>query len=222
VRDYWEFDWEAQLLASRGYAVLQLNFRGSGGFGMDFEAVGYRQWGVSMQDDVTDATKWAIEQKIAQPDRICIFGGSYGGYAALMGAAREPDLYRCVVGYAGVYDLELMLTSADIPDSRIGQAYLVKALGTDVADLRARSPVHQAQHIKAPVLLIHGAKDWRADYEQATRMKEALQKHSKSLEWLALSREGHGVYDEATRKEVYERIIAFLDKHLKSENVAAR
>jgi dipeptidyl aminopeptidase/acylaminoacyl peptidase len=222
IRDYWEFDWEAQLLASRGYAVLQLNFRGSGGFGMDFQAVGYRQWGVSMQDDVTDATKWAIEQKIAQPDRICIFGGSYGGYAALMGAAREPDLYRCAVGYAGVYDLELMLTSADIPDSRSGQAYLVKALGTDVADLRARSPVHHAQHIKAPVLLIHGAKDWRADYEQATRMKEALQQHSKSLEWLALSREGHGVYDEATRKEVYERILAFLDKHLKSENVAAR
>jgi dipeptidyl aminopeptidase/acylaminoacyl peptidase len=222
LRDYWEFDWEAQLLASRGYAVLQLNFRGSGGYGMDFETAGYRQWGLSMQDDLTDATKWAIEQKIAIPDRICIFGGSYGGYAALMGVAREPDLYRCAIGYAGVYDLELMLSSADIPSSRSGQAYLARTVGDDITDLRARSPVHQAARIKAPVLLIHGAKDWRADYEQATRMKEALQKHNKPLEWVAVSREGHGVHDEATRKEVYERILAFLGKHLKGENVAAR
>ena len=217
IRDYWEFDWEAQLLASRGYAVLQLNFRGSGGYGMEFQSAGYRQWGASMQDDLTDATRWAIDQKITEPNRICIFGGSYGGYAALMGAAREPDLYRCVVGYAGVYDLELMLSSADVPDSRSGRAYLSKALGDDLADLRARSPVNHAQHIKAPVLLVHGAKDWRADYEQATRMKDALEKHKKSFEWIPLSREGHGVYDEETRREVYERILAFLDKHLGKE-----
>ena len=118
IRDTWEFDWEAQLLASRGYAVLQINFRGSAGYGMDFETAGYRQWGAGMQDDVTDATRWAIEQKVTEPNRICIFGGSYGAFAALMGAAREPDLYRCAVGYAGIYDLELMLSSADIPESR--------------------------------------------------------------------------------------------------------
>lgn len=217
VRDYWEFDWESQLLVSRGYAVLQLNYRGSGGYGMDFEAAGYREWGAKMQDDLTDATRWAIAQGHTTADRICIFGASYGGYAALMGAARETDLYRCAIGYAGVYDLELMLSSADIPDSRSGRAYLAKALGNDVSDLRARSPVHQAQSITAPVLLIHGAKDGRVDYEQATRMKEALQKNGKQVEWLALSREGHGVYDEDSRREVYERILAFLDRHLKSE-----
>jgi dipeptidyl aminopeptidase/acylaminoacyl peptidase len=222
LRDYWEFDWESQLLASRGYAVLQLNYRGSGGYGMDFQTAGYRQWGASMQDDLTDATRWAIEQKITEADRICIFGGSYGGYAALMGAAREPDLYQCAIGYAGVYDLELMLSAGDIPDSRSGQAYIAKALGDDVTDLRSRSPVYQAQNIKAPVLLIHGEQDGRADYEHAMRMKEALEKHKKSLEWLVLSREGHGVYDEETRREVYERILAFLDKHLMKTNVAAR
>jgi dipeptidyl aminopeptidase/acylaminoacyl peptidase len=214
IRDTWDFDWEAQLLASRGYAVLQLNYRGSGGYGMDFESAGYRQWGASMQDDVTDATRWAIEEGIAEANRICIFGGSYGGYAALMGAAREPDLYRCAIGYAGVYDLELMLSSADIPNSRSGQAYLTKALGDDLVDLRSRSPVSRAEAIKAPVLLIHGTKDWRVDYEQAIRMRNALQEHGKPLEWLTLSREGHGAYDEDTRREVYEQIIAFLDKHL--------
>ncbi|MGH8187049.1 MAG: alpha/beta hydrolase family protein, partial [Steroidobacteraceae bacterium] len=214
VRDTWGFDSEVQLLANRGYAVLQINYRGSTGYGMDFEIAGYRQWGARMQDDLTDATRWAIEQKIAPADRICIYGVSYGAFAALMGAAREPQLYRCAIGYAGVYDLELMFASADVPDSRSGLSYLQKVLGTDPADLRARSPVHNAQRIQAPVMLIHGKADWRADFEQAERMKAALEKHNKPLEWVEIKREGHGVYDEQTRREVYERILAFLDKHL--------
>jgi dipeptidyl aminopeptidase/acylaminoacyl peptidase len=214
IRDSWGFDPEVQLLANRGYAVLQVNFRGSGGYGMDFETAGYRQWGAKMQDDLTDATHWAIEQKIATADRICIYGSSYGGFAALMGAAREPDLYRCAIGYAGVYDLELMFKSADVPDSRSGLAYLRKVLGDDPADLRARSPTHNAERIKSPVMLIHGKADWRADFEQAERMKAALEKHNKQLEWIEIKREGHGVYDEETRREVYERILGFLDKHL--------
>ena len=214
IRDVWEFDPEVQLLANRGYAVLQVNFRGSGGYGMDFENAGFGEWGAKMQDDVTDATRWAIEQKIASADRICIYGISYGGFAALMGAAREPDLYRCAIGYAGVYDLELMWESGDIPDSRGGRAYLQRVLGTDVAKLRAQSPVYNAQNIKAPVLLIHGKADWRADYEQAQRMKAALEKNRKKVEWLALGREGHGAYDENTRREVYERILQFLAANL--------
>jgi dipeptidyl aminopeptidase/acylaminoacyl peptidase len=121
IRDYWEFDWEVQLLASRGYTVLQVNYRGSGGYGMDFESAGYREWGAKMQDDVTDATRWAIDQKIASADRICIYGASYGGFAALMGAAREPDLYRCAIGYAGVYDLQLIWESDSSADSKSGR-----------------------------------------------------------------------------------------------------
>jgi dipeptidyl aminopeptidase/acylaminoacyl peptidase len=215
VRDWWEFDPEVQLLASRGYAVLQINYRGSGYYSMDFLRAGYREWGGKMQDDLTDATRWAIEQKIAPADRICIYGASYGGYAALMGVIREPDLYRCAIGSAGVYDLGLMLESGDIPDSDWGRAYLERTLGKDVAALPARSPVHNAQNIKVPVLLIHGKVDGRADYEHAERMKAALQKNRKQFEFVALGREGHGIYDEETRHEIYERILQFLDKNLK-------
>ncbi|HET9446873.1 MAG TPA: S9 family peptidase, partial [Steroidobacteraceae bacterium] len=221
VRDVWDFDWEAQLLANRGYAVLQVNFRGSGGYGSAFESAGYQQWGAKMQDDLTDATRWAIEQKIAPADRICIYGVSYGGFAALMGVAREPELYRCAVGYAGVYDLELMWTSGDVPDSRMGRSYLERTLGTNVEKLRAQSPVNHAQHIKVPVMLIHGKSDWRADYEHAERMKAALDKHQKKVEYVALGREGHGVYDENTRREVYEKILQFLDANLKAPQSAA-
>lgn len=221
IRDWWEFDPEVQLLANRGYAVLQLNFRGSGGYGIDFESAGYGEWGAKMQDDLTDATRWAIEQKIAPADRICIYGASYGGFAALMGAAREPDLYRCAIGYAGVYDLELMRESGDIPDSRGGRAYLDRVLGTDVARLRAQSPVYNAQNIKAPVLLIHGKVDGRADYEHAKRMRAALEKNQKKVEWLALEGEGHGAYDENTRREVYERILQFLDANLRTPQPVA-
>jgi dipeptidyl aminopeptidase/acylaminoacyl peptidase len=220
VRDSWNYDWEVQLLANRGYAVLQLNFRGSGGFGRDFESSGYHEWGARMQDDLTDATHWAIDNKLAAPDRICIFGASYGGYAALMGAVREPKLYRCAVGYAGVYDLELMLSSGDVPRSRIGRAYLDMALGNDVAQLRSRSPAFNAAQIQIPVLLIHGKEDWRADFKQAKKMKAALEDNHKEFEWMALSHEGHGVYDEETRREVYERILKFLDSHLQAGGAA--
>jgi dipeptidyl aminopeptidase/acylaminoacyl peptidase len=221
-RDYWEFDWEAQLLASRGYAVLQVNFRGSGGYGMDFQNAGYREWGAKMQDDVTDATHWAIEQKIAPADRICIYGASYGGFAALMGAAREPDLYRCAIGYAGVYDLQLIRESGDASDSSFDRSYWDRVLGSDVAKLRAQSPVYNAQSIKAPVLLIHGKADETADYEHAKRMRAALEQNQKKFEWLALGAEGHGIYDEESRREVYERILQFLDANLMKAATAAQ
>jgi len=214
VRDDLSFDSEVQLLANRGYTVLQVNYRGSAGYGKQFEEAGYREWGGRMQDDLTDATRWAIEQNIVAADRICIFGASYGGYAALMGAVREPKLYHCAIGMAGIYDLELMLSSGDIPDSISGRAYLDKALGSDSAQLRARSPVYSAERIEIPVLLIHGKSDWRADFEQATRMKDALEKNHKSLEWIALGGEGHGIYDEDSRRQVFERVLAFLDRHL--------
>ena len=214
IRDQWNYDWEVQLLANRGFAVLQVNYRGSGGFGLDFESSGYQEWGAKMQDDLTDATRWAIDNKVARADRICIFGASYGGYAALMGAVREPALYRCAIGYAGVYDLELMLSSGDVPRSRTGRNYLATALGNDVTQLRARSPAFNAAQIQIPVLLIHGKEDSRADFRQAKKMKAALEANQKRFEWMQLSREGHGIYDEETRREVYGRILEFLDTQL--------
>lgn len=214
VCDTSSFDGDVQLLASRGYAVLQVNFRGSGGYGIDFQNAGYRQWGAKIQDDITDATHWAIEQKIAAPDRIGIFGASFGGYAALMGVVREPKLYRCAVGYAGVYDLELALKSGDVPRSRTGGAYLEKVIGSDPEELKARSPVNGAQRIEVPVLLIHGKEDWRADFAQAKRMKAALEAAGKPFEWVALSHEGHGIFEEETRRDVYERVLQFLERNL--------
>jgi dipeptidyl aminopeptidase/acylaminoacyl peptidase len=199
-----------------------VNYRGSGGYGIDFQGAGYGEWGAKMQDDLTDASRWAVEQKIAPADRICIYGISYGGFAALMGVAREPDLYRCAIGYAGVYDLPLMWESGDIPDSRGGRAYLELVLGSDVAKLRAQSPVYNVQKIKVPVLLIHGKVDGRADYEHAKRMRAALEQNQKKFEWLALGGEGHGVYDEDSRREVYERILQFLDANLMKAATAAQ
>jgi dipeptidyl aminopeptidase/acylaminoacyl peptidase len=131
-----------------------------------------------------------------------------------MGVVREPDLYRCAIGYSGVYDLELQLESGPLPESNWGKAFLERTIGDDVAKLRAQSPVYNAQNIKVPVLLIHGTADGRADFEHAKRMQAALQKNHKQFEFMALSSEGHGAYDEATRRAVYERILQFLAANL--------
>jgi dienelactone hydrolase len=221
VSDDWGFDSEVQLLANRGYAVLQVNYRGSSGFGEAFKRLGYKQWGGKIQDDITDATLWAIAQKIAVPDRIGIYGNSFGAYAALEGVIREPALYRCAVGYAGIYDLEMMFSTADISRSDTGQSYLQMVLGSDANLLKAWSPANTADKIQVPVFLIHGKEDWRSDFKQAKRMKTALEENNKKFEWMALRGEGHGVHDEETRTEVYERIIEFLDKHLKAPIAAS-
>ena len=149
VRDGWRFDWEAQLLAEYGYAVLQVNYRGSGGYGEDFMRAGYREWGGKMQDDLTDATRWAIASGIAAPDGICIFGTGYGGYAALMGVVREPELYQCAAAYDGLYDLELALARDDPKVTIAGRAYLDEIFGRDEQALRARSPVANVDRINA-------------------------------------------------------------------------
>lgn len=214
VRDVWGFDWEVQLLANRGYAVLQVNYRGSGGFGTQFEKLGHGKWGTLMQDDLTDATKYLIDQGIADPKRICIYGASYGGYAALMGAVREPDLYKCAVGSVGVYDLPMMFTEGDIADSEWGQNYLKDVLGNDIEDQKKRSPVYNVEKIKAEVLLIHGKQDERAPIEHAEKLMEAFDKIGKDYEWLEMGNEGHGYYDVDNRREVYTKLIKFLDKHI--------
>lgn len=214
VRDYWGFDWEVQLLAHQGYGVLQVNYRGSGGFGLDFEESGYGKWGTMMQDDLTDATKALIESGVADGSRVCIYGHSYGGYAALMGAVREPGLYRCVVGSMGVYDLPMMFKEGDVADSDSGLAYLKKALGEDQKDLQNRSPAYNADKIKADILLIHGARDERAPIEQAESLRRALKQAGVAYQWLEMGNEAHGYYDEQNRLRVYGKVLAFLDENI--------
>lgn len=219
VRDYWQYQWDVQLLANRGYVVLQVNYRGSGGFGKNFESEGFGKWGTLMQDDITDATKAIINQKIADPKRICIYGASYGAYAALMGTVREPDLYQCAIGSAGVYDLPMMLKKGDIPNRlKNGLAFLKKAVGNNIADLKSRSPVYNADKIKAAILLIHGAKDERAPISQAIAMKSALKKANHPYEWMELKNEGHGYNSEKNKQNIYTKILAFLDKNIGSKS----
>ena len=214
ISDKWGFDNEAQLFASRGYAVLQVNYRGSSGRGRNFQHAGYQRWGREMQDDVTDAVKWAIRDGVADAKRICIFGASYGAYSALTGAFREPDLFRCAVGMAGVYDLTLMYDEGDIQTVKSGVNYLKEALGTDRAELERRSPVYNADKIHAAVLLLHGKSDERAPIEHATRMRAALEKAGNPPEWVTEWGEGHGFFDEANRAAAYQRIMDFFAKHL--------
>ena len=160
--DLWHFQTEPQLLASRGYAVLQVNFRGSGNYGRDHLRSGYRQWGLKMQDDLADATRWAAAQGIAEADRVCIYGASYGGYAALMGAARDPSIYRCAIGYVGVYGVPLKFNDGDIRDSKSGTNFLQESLGGDREKLAQTSPTRLAANIKVPVFLAAGGADKRA------------------------------------------------------------
>ena len=214
VKDTWDFDWESQLLANRGYAVLQLNFRGSGGYGYAFEKAGYGQWGAAMQNDLTDATLQLIEQGIADKERICIYGASYGGYAALMGVIREPDLYQCAIGSVGVYDLPMMFLEGDVADRQSGLAYLKRVLGEDVAKHKQYSPAFNTDKIKVPLLLIHGEKDQRAPIEHLQSLEAALKANNKPYEKLVLKNEGHGYYDEQNRITVYSKIIEFLDQNI--------
>jgi dipeptidyl aminopeptidase/acylaminoacyl peptidase len=216
VRDRWGYDAYVQPLASRGYAVLQVNFRGSGDYGLEFVRAGFRQWGGTMQDDVTDATKWAVAEGIADPKRICIFGGSYGGYAALEGAVKEPDLYRCAIGYVGVYDLRLMYTRGDVPQSVFGENYLKMVLGTDESVLWDRSPIAHLDRLKAKVMLIVGGADPRVPPVQGENLHNALDKAHVQHEWLYQRTEGHGFYDERNIADLLTRVAAFLDHNIGS------
>ena len=210
IRDTWDYDPDVQALATRGYAVVQVNYRGSGGYGYDYEHAGWREWGGKMQDDVTDATRWAIKQGVADPKRICIFGGSYGGYAALEGAVKEPDLYKCTIGYVGVYDLPLMYHRGDIPQSSFGKDYLERQLGDDMTVLAQHSPINQLDALKARVMLVVGGRDTRVPPIQGLSLHLALAKRGIAHEWLLKPDEMHGFYNEANRTELYQKLLQFI------------
>jgi dipeptidyl aminopeptidase/acylaminoacyl peptidase len=214
IHDTWRWDHWAQFLASRGYAVLQPNFRGSGGYGYAFEHAGYHHWGTTMIDDITDGTRWAMEKGYVDGSRVCIFGASWGGYAALMSAVREPDLYRCAVGFAGVYDLKLQVSDSDTAESTMGRNYLADAVGTDDKTLAEQSPITYIERLKAPVLIIHGTADKRVPFSQAKRLRKALEQYHKPYEWMEKSGEEHGFYKDENNVEFLDRLAAFLGKNL--------
>jgi dipeptidyl aminopeptidase/acylaminoacyl peptidase len=217
VRDDWGFDWESQLLANRGYLVVQVNFRGSAGYGKAFEDAGYGQWGQKMQDDLTDATHWVVDQGYADPQRMCIYGASYGGYASLMGAAKEPTLYQCAAGYVGVYDLNMMFHKGDISERESGQRYLKRTLGPDTPALRQQSPAFLADRIQVPVFLAAGLKDVRAPYQHTEAMRDALKAAGHPAEVVILQpNEMHGFYDEKANLNLYTKMLGFFDTYIGS------
>lgn len=210
-----DFDYETELLASRGYAVLQVNFRGSWGAGRDFAEAGFRQWGLQMQDDLTDAVHWAVAQGIADPARVCIVGSSYGGYAALMGAVKTPDLYRCAASFGGVSDLVQMARSAGYYVN--GEADFNKRIG-DLDEgrkqLEATSPRRQARAIRIPILLAHGTDDDIVPFSQTEDMAEALEDAGKPHRFVELKGADHHLSRESDRVAYYRALDAFLAQHL--------
>ncbi|WP_051202148.1 S9 family peptidase [Ferrimonas senticii] len=212
-RDFWRYNSETQLLASRGFAVLQVNFRGSAGFGSGHMHAGDKQWGGVSQHDIIDGTRHVIEQGIADPKRICLYGASFGGYSALQSAILEPELFACAVGSMGVYDLEMMFEHGDIQQNRSGINYLEETLGTDKQQLRAFSPVHNVDKLKAPLLLLHGEEDERTPIEQVDALKQALDKRKYPYQYFEMDKEGHGLADPQTRAEYYRTVLSFLEEH---------
>lgn len=215
ARNYWEFSRRVQLLASQGYAVLRINFRGSDGYGSKFRGMSRKQWGTRIQQDIIEGTQFVIESGGIDKDKVCIMGGSFGGYSAVMSATITPELFKCIVANVGVYDLELMFEQGDIQKYLLyGKAYLTEQLGSDTAVLRAQSPVNHVNKLKAPLFLAHGGEDNRVPISHGYALKEALDKHEKPYVWFYTERAGHGFFEEESRTAYFEAVSEFLKEHL--------
>lgn len=210
-RDTQSFHYRVQFLANRGYAVFQPNFRGSSGYGDEFADAGDSQWGGLMQDDVTDGVKWLIDQGIADADRICVAGGSYGGYAAMMGAVKTPDLYRCAVAVNGVHNLPGLIGH---DKQYIGGSAWTKSIGLDGESSAVVSPYHRADAIKSPILIIHAKDDFRVPVTQARQMVSRLENRNKDVTYVELEDGDHGLDTENARLKTLRAMEAFLAKHL--------
>ncbi|HUI05602.1 MAG TPA: S9 family peptidase [Verrucomicrobiae bacterium] len=215
-RDDWSFDPEVQFLANRGYAVLQMNFRGSTGYGKNFWETSFKQWGRKMQDDITDGVHWLVRKGIANPKRIAIYGGSYGGYAALAGVTFTPDLYACGIDYVGVANMFTFLKTIPPYWEPFRQMWY-EMVGDPVKDkqlLEDVSPVFHVDRVKVPMLIAQGANDPRVNKNESDQMVEALRKHGIPVEYIVKDNEGHGFRNEENRFEFYEAMEEFLAEHL--------
>ncbi|WP_417450893.1 alpha/beta hydrolase family protein [Kordiimonas sp.] len=212
ARDTADWNWWAQFLASRGYAVLQPNFRGSSGYGKAFEEAGENQWGGLMQDDVTDATHWAVTSGIADKDNICIVGASYGGYASLMGVINEPGLYTCAVSINGVTDLPRM--KAEDKYGVIGGRDWIKTIGREGVSDTDVSPYHRAKDVSTPVLLMSSKDDARIDYEVSENMHKRLTGLGKDSRYVEIEDGGHNMDTAASRLTMLTELERFLADHI--------
>ena len=215
----WAWESESQFLASRGYLVLVPEFRGSTGYGSKLFRAGWKQWGLAMQDDLTDAARWAIAQGLADPKRVCIAGASYGGHATLMGLIREPTLFRCGVEWVGVSDIELLFAVGWNRDEAARDHGLPELLGDrdkDAAQFAATSPLRLAPQLKQPLLMAYGGLDEVVPLDHGTKMRQALSPQNTKVEWVEYADEGHGWMLEANRIDFWSRVERFLERHLKN------
>jgi dipeptidyl aminopeptidase/acylaminoacyl peptidase len=221
TRDHWLWDPEVQELAERGYVVFQPQFRGSTGFGRAFEEAGFGQWGLAMQDDITAGVEHLIREGIADPQRICIYGASYGGYAAVWGLVKTPELYRCGVSLAGVSDIGHMLSDwSDTNSDKRAREMLRMRVGEKERDklkFDAVSPLKHAQRIRAPLLVAHGELDLRVPISHARKLVSALEEHGKPHQWMPLNGDGHNLF--WNRGAFKKALLTFLDKHLKTDDL---
>lgn len=200
ARDFAEFDMWTQFFAMHGYGVLQMNFRGSTGYGLTFEKAGRQQWGKLMQDDISDGVRWLIDENIADPQRIAIAGASYGGYAALMGAVKSPELFQCAVSFAGVSDLFELVEDSD-PDSYVRR--LIGDRFSQADDLRENSPQRRIDDFGVPVLLLHGRLDGVVGYGQSKKLYERMRRAKKPVEFVTMPQSGHSIYHDYTDRKLF-------------------
>jgi dipeptidyl aminopeptidase/acylaminoacyl peptidase len=214
ARGQWGWDMETQLLAKHGYVVLRPQIRGSEGFGKKFHDAGYREWGRAMQDDITNGVNYLIREKIADPNRICIYGTGYGGYVAMWGLVGTPDLYRCAISFGGISDLSQMyddwLKLSDDKDIKEIRSAWIGDITRDKAQFDAVSPAKHADRIKAPLLIMHGEMDRSIPVSQSKKMMGALDDNHKVYEWVSLPESGNVVRE---RNLYYKSVLQFLDKY---------
>jgi len=218
ARDSWGFNPEVQFLANRGYAVLQMNFRGSTGYGKKFWEASFKQWGRTMQDDISDGVKWLISNGIADPARIAIYGGSYGGYATLAGITLTPELYACAVDYVGVANMFTFMKTIPPYWEPIRQMFY-EMVGDPVKDslmLAEVSPVLLVDRIRCPLFVAQGANDPRVNINESNQVVDSLRKMGITVEYMVKDNEGHGFYNQENRFDFYRAMEKFLGEHLKN------
>ena len=208
ARDYWGFDPAVQLLSSRGYAVVQVNYRGSTGFGWEFESSGFKQWGEKVQFDILDSIDHLVEKQYIDKNRLCIMGSSFGGYSAIQSSIIAPDLFKCSIATSGVYDIQLHVEDETPKEARA----LTKRIGLEEIQSN-HSPINAIKNLKSPVLLVHGTKDDVADVKQAEALRKQLKKHNKQYQWFEIENEGHYFYKPKNRIAYYDKVIQFLNKY---------
>jgi len=218
---HWQWEPMAQFLASRGYVVIEPEFRGSEGYGFKHFRAGWKQWGLAMQDDVADATNWAVQKGWVDPKRVCIAGASYGGYATLMGLVRDDELYRCGIDWVGVSDINLMYSVTWSDASEEVRGYSMPLLiGDPVADarkLKDTSPLEQAAKVRRPLLMAYGAADRRVPIEHGKEFRDAVTRTNKDVEWVVYADEGHGWRMLETNVDFWTRVEKFLERNLRAE-----